>query len=364
MLYILEYVWLDGKDQCRSKTKVCHIETKNKTGNLQLKDVPKWNYDGSSTGQATTQLSEVILRPVRLYKDCFRRNAINNTYLVLCDTYNTDDTPHETNMRHKAKQLFDEANEEEPMFGLEQEFFISTKINKHVGNEMVGVVPNGYSKSIDDKIWIVPGKHYCGVGGFSIYERNLMERAMDNLIYSSINITGMNAEVSPSQWEFQVCAVGIEASDDLIMLRYICNRTFESEDLFMDLLPKTSFLQKRNENGSGCHINFSTKKMRQPGGFKVIERAITNLSKQHDLHIKHYGSHNEMRLTGKNETSDLKTFSFGIGSRDTSIRIPIETKKNKCGYFEDRRPSSTLNPYVSTSLLFATSVGIKQFFFE
>lgn len=364
MLYILEYVWLDGKDGCRSKTKVCHIETTNKTDNLTLKDVPKWNYDGSSTGQATTQLSEVILRPVRLYKDCFRRNAINNTYLVLCDTYNTDDTPHETNMRHKAEKIFDEANEEEPMFGLEQEFFISTKINKIIGQEHIGIIPNSYSKYSDDKIYIVPGKHYCGVGGFSIYERHLMERAMDNLVYSAINITGMNAEVVSSQWEFQVCAIGIEASDDLIMLRYICNRTFEVDGLFMDLHPKTSFLQKRNENGSGCHINFSTKKMREEGGFKAIEKAITNLSKEHDLHIKHYGSHNEMRLTGKNETSDINTFSYGIGSRDTSIRIPIETKKNNYGYFEDRRPSSTLNPYISTSLLFATSIGIKQFFFE
>lgn len=364
MIYILEYVWLDGKNECRSKTKVCNIKKGEKIDNLELKDVPKWNYDGSSTEQATTELSEVILRPVRLYKDCFRRNAINNTYLVLCETYNTDDTPHETNMRFKAEKIFNEAKDEEPMFGLEQEFFISTKINKFVGQEMVGVVPNGYGKSIDGKIWIVPGKHYCGVGGFSIYERNLMERSMDNLIYSAINITGMNAEVAPSQWEFQVCAVGIEASDDLIMLRYICNRTFESEDLFMDLHPKTSFLQKRKENGSGCHINFSTKKMRDKGGFKTIERAISNLSKEHDLHIKHYGSNNEIRLTGKNETSDIKTFSYGIGSRNTSIRIPVETKKNKCGYFEDRRPSSTLNPYVSTSLLFATSVGIKQFYFE
>ena len=98
--------------------------------------------------------------------------------------------------------------------------------------------------------------------------------------------------------------------------------------------------------------------------YKAIERAITNLSKEHDLHIKHYGSHNDIRLTGKNETSDYKNFSYGVGSRDTSIRIPIETKKNKCGYFEDRRPSSTLNPYISTSLLFATSIGIKQFYFE
>ena len=61
---------------------------------------------------------------------------------------------------------------------------------------------------------------------------------MDNLLYSNISITGMNAEVAPSQWEFQVCDFGINAADDLIMLRYICNRTFEEEGLIMDIKPK------------------------------------------------------------------------------------------------------------------------------
>ena len=29
----------------------------------------------------------------------------------------------------------------------------------------------------------------------------------------------MNAEVTPSQWEFQVCDFGINAADDLIILK-------------------------------------------------------------------------------------------------------------------------------------------------
>ncbi|CAM8940627.1 unnamed protein product [Rhodiola kirilowii] len=36
-------------------------------------NLPKWNYDGSSTGQAPGEDSEVILYPQAIFKDPFRR---------------------------------------------------------------------------------------------------------------------------------------------------------------------------------------------------------------------------------------------------------------------------------------------------
>lgn len=370
MLYILEYIWLDGSHNCRSKTKVVDLNIDEDKG-ISLLDIPEWNYDGSSTGQATTELSEVILKPVRLYKDVFRYS--DNAFFVLCENYNVDGTPHVGNMRHYANEIFNKGLQEEPMFGLEQEFFICKKLKKRIkfkdsilsnmNTSNLSSLPNTYVDLVEDNMNVPKGQHYCGIGGNNIIERSLMDNVLNKLIYCGINVTGMNAEVAPSQWEFQVCSVGIKASDDLIMLRYICNRFLESEELFMELHPKLDFIIKQGENGSGCHINFSTKTMRQDGGFNEIQKAIDNLSKNHELHIKHYGEGNELRLTGKHETSDIKTFSVGVGSRNTSIRIPFETKKNNKGYFEDRRPSSNLNPYVSTSLLFATSVGIEQTYF-
>ena len=90
---------------------------------------------------------------------------------------------------------------------------------------------------------------------------------------------------------------------------------------------------------------------------------ISNLEKKHTLHINHYGSDNSERLTGQHETSSLEEFSYGVGSRNTSIRIPNQTNIDNKGYFEDRRPSSSLDPYVVTSLIFATSLGIEQDYF-
>jgi len=81
MSIILEYIWLDGISKLRSKYKTIYHDNINFT----LKDVPNWNYDGSSTFQATTENSEIILVPCNIYKNPFFQN--NNSYLVLCDTY-------------------------------------------------------------------------------------------------------------------------------------------------------------------------------------------------------------------------------------------------------------------------------------
>ena len=91
---------------------------------------------------------------------------------------------------------------------------------------------------------------------------------------------------------------------------------------------------------------------------------IKNLDEAHALHIRHYGSDNSDRLTGLHETSSMYKFSYSVGGRNTSIRIPYSTKEAKRGYFEDRRPSSSLDPYKSTALLHATSVGLEQSFWE
>merc|ERR1719424_1052116 len=91
-------------------------------------------------------------------------------------------------------------------------------------------------------------------------------------------------------------------------------------------------------NGAGMHTNFSTKK----------------LGNKHQEHIAAYGEGNERRLTGKYETADINTFSYGVANRGCSIRIPRTTEADGFGYLEDRRPSSNCDPYVVTSKMFDT----------
>ena len=345
--YTFEYIWLDSENNSRSKTKVAQFDS----CPSKVEDLPLWNYDGSSTGQAVTEKSEVELRPVKMIKDPFR--ASESSFLVLCETYNIDGTPHRDNTRSQAVNIFNmETKHLNPKFGLEQEFFISRQTAG-------GVVPVAFP---DNQNYPRPqGDYYCGVGGANILGRKYVEEILKKLVYCELPITGMNAEVAPGQWEFQVCSTGIDAADSLILVRYIINRVLERDYLQMDITAKPV---KGDWNGSGCHINYSTSLMRVEGGFKYIENAIKNLEEAHALHIRHYGNDNSDRLTGLHETSSMYKFSYSVGGRNTSIRIPYSTKEAKRGYFEDRRPSSSLDPYKSTALLHATSVGLEQSFWQ
>ena len=71
--------------------------------------------------------------------------------------------------------------------------------------------------------------------------------------------------------------------------------------------------------------------------------------------MENYGVDNDKRMTGKHETAEYENFSYGVANRGASVRIPVSTEKNGCGYFEDRRPSSNMDPYRVTSLLFETT---------
>jgi glutamine synthetase len=330
---MVEYVWIGGNNELRGKTKVL-----NKIITC-VKELPDWNFDGSSTDQASGDDSEVILKPRRLFPDPFRGS---NDKLVICDTYTPNGEPLSNNYRHWANKIFDEKIHEEPWFGLEQEYFIMDNDS----NE-----PLGYKESKDQ------GQFYCSVGSGNAYGREVVETHLKYCIHAGIKISGVNAEVAPGQWEFQIGpCVGIEQGDHLWMARYILERVSELYGYCINYEPKPL---KGKWNGSGCHANFSTKNMREGTydnkGIDFIMDAIKALEKNHDLHMKYYGSNNEERMTGEHETASFDNFSYGIANRGKSIRIGNENYQNEKGYFEDRRPSSNCDPYLVTGLIFQTT---------
>ena len=68
-----------------------------------------------------------------------------------------------------------------------------------------------------------------------------------------------------------------------------------------------------------------------------------------------YGEDNAARLTGIHETSSMDKFSYGVGNREVSVRIPTSVAHaNGKGYFEDRRPGSNIDPYVVSAMIFDT----------
>jgi glutamine synthetase len=334
---VLEYIWIGGKGEIRHKTKVLY----NYNNSVDIKNIPKWNYDGSSTWQAdSNKNTEITLHPCALFKDPLRNIEFFDCYLILCDTYDDSGNPIETNTRIIAKEIFDKNKEEEPWFGLEQEYFISNK-NKIKNNS------NDYSPDILNK-----GLHYCGYIN-SKEEIIITEEHLQACLQAGITISGINAEVVVGQWEYQIgpCC-GIDAGDQFIIAKYLIIKIAEKYNYNIIFHPKPYM----HENGSGCHINFSTASTREKGGINKIYNCIEKLSKKHDEHLLVYGAENNERLTGIHETSSYDKFSWGVGTRNTSVRIPNQMVNDGCGYFEDRRPASNVDPYLSTSILFKTCI--------
>nr|UYG55622.1 glutamine synthetase [Geocoris pallidipennis] len=329
------YIWIDGTGEgMRAKTRTLNSVP------TTVSELPIWNFDGSSTGQASGKNSDTYLYPVAMYKDPFR---LGNNKLVLCETYKYNRQPTDTNHRHSCLEAMEKAADQKPWFGIEQEYTLLD-----MEGRPFGWPKNGFPGP--------QGPYYCGVGADKVYARDIVESHYRACLYAGINISGTNAEVMPSQWEFQVgpCE-GINIGDELWMARFILHRVAEEFGVCVTLDPKP---MPGEWNGAGAHCNFSTKEMREENGIIHIENAIDKLSKQHLRHIRAYdpnqGKDNERRLTGRLETSSIHDFSAGVANRGASIRIPRACAEEKKGYLEDRRPASNCDPYSVTEALVRT----------
>ena len=111
-------------------------------------------------------------------------------------------------------------------------------------------------------------------------------------------------------------------------------------------------------NGSGAHTNFSTETMRKgTKGMPYITDMMKKFAAKHKEHLMVYGEDNFKRLTGIHETSSMDKFSYGVGNRAASFRIPTQVmNENGKGYIEDRRPGSNIDPYVVAAMIADTSL--------
>jgi glutamine synthetase len=284
-----------------------------------------WDFDGSSTNQAPGGNSDVYLRPAAIFKDPF---GGGDNIIVLAECYNNDGTPNKTNHRHHAAKVMELAKDSKPWFGLEQEYTLFD-----IDGTPYGWPKNGFPGP--------QGPYYCGAGAGKVFARDLIEAHYRVCLYSGVKISGINAEVMPSQWEFQVgpCE-GIEMGDHLWMARYLLTRLAEQWGIKVSFHPKPL---AGDWNGAGCHTNISTTETRTPGtGMKAIEEAIAKMEKKHKEHMLVYGEDNDKRLTGRHETGHIDSFTSGVANRGASIRIPRQCAKDGYGYFEDRRPASNI----------------------
>jgi len=322
-MVLAEYIWIDGTDPSpllRSKTKVL------KNGETP----PLWGFDGSSTKQASGTNSDCVLRPVFVTHDPLRGGE---SILVLCEVYNTDGTPHATNKRVACHATETANKEHECWFGLEQEYTL-----------MSNGKPLGFPEEGEPD---PQGDYYCSAGTGRIFGREVVETHLYYCLQAGLNISGVNAEVCPGQWEFQVGPCGaVEVGDQLWVARYLLERTAESYGVKVSFDPKPV---EGDWNGAGCHTNFSTKNMRE--SYTACIAAAEALGSNIDEHINNYGHGIERRLTGEHETCSHQDFKIGVSDRTASIRIPWQVEKEGKGYIEDRRPNANCDPYVVSRII-------------
>lgn len=342
-----EYIWLDsqegekamGFNEMRAKTK-CLDEIIPVGG-----EFPDWSFDGSSTGQAEGNNSDCILKVVESFPDPIRGAP---HVLCLCEIYDPESNPHPTNSRAPLREkLTDAVLAENPLFGMEQEYTMLTTTGR-----VFGWGEQGYPAP--------QGPFYCGVGANAVYGRPLAEAHMDACMKAGLKISGINAEVMPGQWEFQIGPAGpLEVGDHIHIGRYLLHRLGEDYGVAITFDAKPV---KGDWNGTGMHTNYSTKSTMKDGGMATIDTYIERLSKKHPEHIANYGLGNEQRLTGAHETCDIDTFRSGVADRGASIRIPLPVQlaaeEGKGGYMEDRRPSANADPYKVAMMLISTTLEV------
>jgi glutamine synthetase len=323
---LAEYIWIDGTQptsRLRSKTRVLQDD--------QEPDI--WGFDGSSTEQAEGINSDCVLFPVMACNDPIRRE---NSLLVLCEVYDTDLAPHSTNTRALCREIAEQFVAHAPLFGLEQEYTF------YKGARPLGFPPKGEPDP--------QGKYYCSVGADAVFGREVVEEHLDVCLRAGLAISGVNAEVMPGQWEFQIGPLPpIETGDHLWMARYLLQKIAEKHGVTVSFDPKP---EKGDWNGAGCHTNFSTHEMRE--SFEACKEAAEALGKNTKEHIANYGAGIKKRLTGKHETCSYKEYKWGVSDRTASVRIPWQVAKMGKGYIEDRRPNANCDPYVVTKLILNT----------
>lgn len=333
------YVFVDGTlENVRAKTRTLDFEPKT------AKDCPEWTYCALGTYQWADAgaKSEMFLVPVALFRDPFLKGR---NKLVLCETLLHDRRPPETNTRWSCDKAMKEAANEDPWFGIEQEYVLLD----------ADKIPLGWPK--DNNVIRPLGPYFLGVGVGNVFGRQISDAHLKACAYAGVKIAGTNAEVVLSQWEYQVGPLpGVQAADHLWMSRYILHRVAEEFGVIVSFDPKP--FQSNELCGSGGHINFSTRQMRDDGGIEYILEALKKLEVKSELHLTNYdpqkGKSNSRRLNAGMLATPSEDFTADKCSRLSSIRVPRLVVEAGKGYLEDRRPGANVEPYRATETLVKT----------
>ena len=203
-----------------------------------------------------------MLKPVRAFPDPIRGG---DDVLVMCEVMLVDGKPHPTNTRAAAARTAKKYKKHEPLFGIEQEYTM--------------LKPNGNPLGFPDDGFPAPqGPYYCGVGetrSRPTHRRGphgrLPRRRDRDLGHQR---RGHARPVGVPGRPASACSKLPTSSGSPAGCCTASPRTTASS-ISIDAKPV-----KGDWNGAGAHTNFSTKEMREDGGYKYIEAGVQGARRQ------------------------------------------------------------------------------------
>ncbi|KAK9793179.1 hypothetical protein WJX73_007861 [Symbiochloris irregularis] len=290
------------------------------------------------------------LHPRRMVPDPFRGQ---HHIIVLCDCYcapRMDNEElaarvHPTNNRFPCSAVMEAAVAADPLFAVEQQYQLLDTASRW---------PLGWPQRAGGDF----GKSFsCGVGQGSAYGRDFAEAHLAACCRAGLTLSGLQAETAPGQWSYSVgpCR-GTSLGDELWLSRYLLLRLTEKFNVVISLDPKPV---PGDWGSSGAPVKYSTADTRHPAkGLATIDAHLRRLQQTHLQHMMMYGPGNTKRLMGQHKHSSVMCFTAGIEQRGSSISVPQSTVLRRCGYYEDRRPASNMDPYLVTMMLVCTTLNI------
>ncbi|GIL74885.1 hypothetical protein Vretimale_2463 [Volvox reticuliferus] len=389
-----EYIWLvGGTGQLRSKTKV--LETKPSCP----EEAPVMVVESNPGNQLAEPNHELFLKPRKIFKDPFRGG---DHILVLCDTFyayqvagdpnlmpTTVLQPSESNSRVACENVLKVAEQEEPVFAVEQEYAIihpayptvvplgprrassrssSTSSSRHhkshssstarggVSKSGLAKVPSSAAATSSRRLHLETGHRPTVIEQSTASMQKTARIVADShlrcCLYAGIKVTGADVHSLEGLHSYKIGpSAGVDLGDDLWTSRYLLQRVAEDNGASIswdpDALPQ--------ERPLGCYFKYSTAAARQvPNGLGVIEQQLARLQATHIQHQFAYNDGKLERLAGPH----ISSFTHAVGSACASIVVPSLTYMQQGGYYIDRRPPSDADPYKVTFLLAATTLDI------
>ncbi|KAL3749252.1 hypothetical protein ACJRO7_010365 [Eucalyptus globulus] len=237
---------------------------------IDLPSKSRWNYNGSSSGQAPREDREVISLN---FKDPF---LDGNNILTICDSNIPAGEPIPTKIRALKFSVWNE----------QENTLLQTNVQRPLG-------------------W--------PIGGYpSPQVRNYISNAhYKACLYAGVKISATNGEVMPSQYQVGR-RVGIEATFSIVvkyLVVYVAYITEMSKLMLSSclnpVLQKNIYFPSRVD-WTGVGVTLTT----EEGGFEVIKKATLNLLFRHEEHISTYREGNGRRLMGKHETANRDSVSW------------------------------------------------------